>query len=465
MSYIDAMPSILNSLLAFIAAIALLVAIHEFGHYAVARLFGVKVLRYSIGFGQVLWSRRAGADQTEYCVSAIPLGGYVKLLDERDCAVSYAERGRAFNRQSGSVRMAILFAGPAFNLVFAVLAYALMFMNGVPGIKPVIGVVEPGSVAASAGLREGDTIVSVGERSVLTWESATLGILDELLANGEIRLHVTEQNPAGSSELRQVVFQTAGRESELTEPGQLFVKLGFKPWAPVPDAVIGELVPGGPAERAGMQSGDRVLAVDGIAVDSWSEWVELIRARPGQRIEVSLLRGEEALDLAVDVDSADRDAGRIGRIGAAVLLAPGAFDYMRAEERYAPIDALQRATLRTWEMSVLTLRMIWRMLVGDVSVKNISGPINIAQYAGYSASIGLSAFLGFLAVVSISLGVLNLLPVPMLDGGQIVYTLAEQLKGSPLSERAQMIGQQVGIGLLLLLMSFAFYNDISRLLG
>jgi regulator of sigma E protease len=465
MSYIDAMPSILNSLLAFIAAIALLVAIHEFGHYAVARLFGVKVLRYSIGFGQVLWSRRAGADQTEYCVSAIPLGGYVKLLDERDCAVSYAERGRAFNRQSGSVRMAILFAGPAFNLVFAVLAYALMFMNGVPGIKPVIGVVEPGSVAASAGLREGDTIVSVGERSVLTWESATLGILDELLANGEIRLHVTEQNPAGSSELRQVVLQTAGRESELTEPGQLFVKLGFKPWAPVPDAVIGELVPGGPAERAGMQSGDRVLAVDGIAVDSWAEWVELIRARPGQRIEVSLLRGEEALDLAVDVDSADRDAGRIGRIGAAVLLAPGAFDYMRAEERYAPIDALQRATLRTWEMSVLTLRMIWRMLVGDVSVKNISGPINIAQYAGYSASIGLSAFLGFLAVVSISLGVLNLLPVPMLDGGQIVYTLAEQLKGSPLSERAQMIGQQVGIGLLLLLMSFAFYNDISRLLG
>lgn len=465
MSYIDAMPSILNSLLAFIAAIALLVAIHEFGHYAVARLFGVKVLRYSIGFGQVLWSRRAGTDQTEYCVSAIPLGGYVKLLDERDCAVSFAERGRAFNRQSGSVRMAILFAGPAFNLVFAVLAYALMFMNGVPGIKPVIGVVEPGSVAASAGLREGDTIVSVGEQAVLTWESATLGILDELLANGEIRLHVTGQNPAASSELRQVVLQTAGRESELTEPGQLFVKLGFKPWAPVPDAVIGELVPGGPAERAGMQSGDRVLAVDGIAVDSWAEWVELIRARPGQRIEVSLLRGEEALALAIDVDSAGSDAGRIGRIGAAVLLAPGAFDYMRAEERYAPIDALQRATVRTWEMSVLTLRMIWRMLVGDVSVKNISGPINIAQYAGYSASIGLSAFLGFLAVVSISLGVLNLLPVPMLDGGQIVYTLAEQLKGSPLSERAQMIGQQVGIGLLLLLMSFAFYNDISRLLG
>ena len=459
------MPSVLNSLLAFIAAIALLVAVHEFGHYAVARLFGVKVLRYSIGFGQVLWSRRAGADQTEYCLSAIPLGGYVKLLDERDCAVSFAERGRAFNRQPGSVRMAVLFAGPAFNLAFAVLAYTLMFMNGVPGIKPVIGAVDPGSVAASAGLREGDTIVSVGTQRVLTWESATLGMLDELLANGAIRFDVSEKNRAGPPVVRQVVLRTAGLESELTEPGQLFVKLGFKPWRPVPDAVIGELVAGGPAERAGIRSGDRVLAVDDIAVDNWAEWVEMIRARPGQRIEVKLQRAEATLDLAVNVEAVDSDAGSIGRIGAAVLLSPGEFDSMRAEERYGPFDALQRASVRTWEMSALTLRMIWRMLVGDVSVKNISGPINIAQYAGYSASIGISAFLGFLAVVSISLGVLNLLPVPMLDGGQIVYTLAEQLKGSPLSERAQMIGQQVGIGLLLLLMSFAFYNDISRLLG
>ena len=454
----------LNSLLAFIAAIALLVAIHEFGHYSVARLFGVKVLRYSIGFGQVLWSRRAGADQTEYCLSAIPLGGYVKLLDERDCAVSFAERGRAFNRQSGAVRMAILFAGPAFNLVFAVLAYTLMFMHGVPGIKPVVGTVEPGSIAANAGLREGDTIVSVGGQHVLTWESATLGILDELLANGTIRLDVSVGEAAGSGS-RQLLLQAAGRESELTEPGRLFAGLGFKPWAPVPDAVIGELVAGGPAERAGLMSGDRVLAVDGIPVDSWADWVELVRARPGQLADVRLSRGGEELDLAVEIEAVDSDAGRIGRIGAAVLLSPGQFDDMRAEERLAPVQALQRATVRTWEMSVLTVRMIWRMLVGDVSVKNISGPINIAQYAGYSASIGLSAFLSFLAVVSISLGVLNLLPVPMLDGGQIVYTLAEQLKGSPLSERAQMIGQQVGLGLLLLMMSFAFYNDISRLLG
>jgi regulator of sigma E protease len=458
------MPSILISLLAFLAAIALLVAVHEFGHYSVARLFGVKVLRYSIGFGQVLWSRRAGADQTEYCLSAIPLGGYVKLLDERDCAVSFAERDRAFNRQSGLTRMAILFAGPAFNLVFALLAYTLMFMHGVPGIRPVVGVVELESVAASAGLREGDTIVSVGGRPVLTWESATLGILDELLANGAIRLEVSGEGTTDPA-FRQVVLQAGGRESELTEPGRLFGGLGFKPWAPKADAVIGKLTAGGPAERAGMQSGDRVLTVDGVAVDSWAEWVELVRARPGRSIEVRLLRGADELELAVDVEAVDSDAGQIGRIGAAVLLSPGAFDHMRAEERYAPIEALQRATAKTWEMSVLTLRMIWRMLVGDVSVKNISGPINIAQYAGYSASIGVSAFLGFLAVVSISLGVLNLLPVPMLDGGQIVYTLAEQIKGSPLSERAQMIGQQVGLGLLLLLMSFAFYNDISRLLG
>lgn len=459
------MPSILNSLLAFVAAIALLVAIHEYGHYLVARLAGVKVLRYSIGFGQVLWSRRAGPDQTEYCVSAIPLGGYVKLLDERDCAVSFAERGRAFNRQSGPVRMAILFAGPAFNLVFAVLAYTLMFMHGVPGIRPVIGAVEPDSLAASAGLREGDTIVAVGGRPVRTWESATLGILDELLANGSIGLEVSGKDAAGSPAPRAVVLQTAGRESRLTEPGKLFVELGFEPWKPVPDAVIGELTAGGPAERAGMQPGDRVLAVDGLAVDNWPHWVELVRARPAQVVDVRLQRNSEALDLAIEIEAVDTDSGRIGRIGATVQVSPGQFDHMRAEERYTPVSALQRATVRTWEMSILTLRMIWRMVVGDVSVKNISGPINIAQYAGYSASIGVSAFLGFLAVVSISLGVLNLLPVPMLDGGQIVYTLAEQIKGSPLSERAQMIGQQVGLGLLLLLMSFAFYNDISRLLG
>ena len=455
------MSQILTSLLAFVVAIGLLVAIHEYGHYIVARVLGVKVLRYSIGFGRVLWSRRSGPDQTEYCLSAIPLGGYVKLLDERDCAVTFAERGRAFNRQSAVARIAILSAGPAFNLLFAILAYAIMFVSGVPGMKPVVGSVEADSMAAVAGLREGDTIVAVGDRRVFTWEGATLAMLDGMLADGAIRLEVDD----GSGNERPVELRTAGRESELTEPGQLFARLGLEPWSPVLEPVIGELTPGGAAEAAGLQPGDRILLADGKPIATWVDWVNVVRARPGERLDVTLRRGERELRLAVEVASEPSAEGRIGRIGAAVRPPADVLAAMRAEERYGPAEALVRATAKTWEMSALTLRMIWRMVVGDVSPKNISGPINIAQYAGVSATIGASAFLSFLAIVSISLGVLNLLPVPMLDGGQIVYTLAESLKGGPLSERAQLIGQQIGIGFLLVLMSFAFYNDLARLLG
>lgn len=455
------MPQILTSVLAFVVAIGILVAIHEYGHYIVARLLGVKVLRYSIGFGPVLWSRRAGPDQTEYCLSGIPLGGYVKLLDERDCAVTFAERGRAFNRQPARARIAILLAGPVFNLVFAILAYTVMFVGGVPGMKPVVGTVDSGSLADAAGLREGDTIVAVGDRPVSTWEGATVAILDRMLADGAIRLAVND----GRGSNRLVELRTAGRESELTEPGQLFAQLGMEPWSPRPEPVLGELTPGGPAEAAGFKPGDRILAVDDAEVASWADWVKVVRASPGKRLDVTARRGESELKLQVDIAREQSADGTIGRFGASVSLPEDMLAGMRAEERYGPVEALARATAKTWEMSSLTLRMIWRMIVGDVSPKNISGPINIAEYAGVSASIGASAFLSFLAIVSISLGVLNLLPVPMLDGGQILYTMVESLTGGPLSERTQLIGQQIGIAFLLVLMSFAFYNDISRLLG
>lgn len=456
------MSSFLTSVLAFVAAIGVLVAVHEYGHYIVARLLGVKVLRYSIGFGRVLWSRRSGPDDTEYCISAIPLGGYVKLLDERDCAVTFAERGRAFNRQPVPSRLAILAAGPVFNLLFAVVAYWIMFVSGIPGLKPVVGTVDPQSIAASAGLREGDTIAAVSSRRVNTWESATLAMLDDMLAYGEIRLSVVGPDDAPE---RRVTLPTAGRESELTEPGELFNRLGMQPWRPVLQPVIGEVTPGGPAEAAGLEAGDRVTAAAGEAIETWEQLVGVIRARPGEQLEFTVLRGGTELDLTVTVEEVQSDGLTIGRIGAAVDVPAAEFESMRAEERYGVVPALGRGLVRTWDMSLLTVRMIWRMVTGDVSVKNISGPINIAQYAGYSATIGLSAFLSFLAIVSISLGVLNLLPIPMLDGGQIVYTLAEVVKGAPLSERVQLIGQQIGIALLLLLMSFAFYNDISRLLG
>ena len=454
------MSQILMSLLAFVVAIALLVAIHEYGHYIVARVLGVKVLRYSIGFGRVLWSRHAGPDQTEYCLSAIPLGGYVKLLDERDCAVTFAERGRAFNRQSAASRIAILSAGPAFNLLFAILAYTVMFVTGVPGMKPVVGPVEAGSLAATAGLREGDTIVAVGDRPVFTWEGATLAMLDGMLADGTIRLAVND----GTGTERPVALRTAGRESELTEPGQLFARLGLQPWSPEPEPVIGELTPGGTAEAAGFRAGDRILLADGKPIATWAEWVKIVRGRPGERLDVTVRRGEMEVRLAVDVASEQTADGRIGRIGAAVRLPKDLLVAMRAEERYGPVEALARATAKTWEMSTLTLRMIWRMVVGDVSPKNISGPINIAQYAGVSASIGASAFLSFLAIVIISLGVLNLLPVPMLDGGQIVFLLAEGVLGRPLPLKLREKLTLLGLALVGTLMALAFWNDIRRII-
>ena len=456
------MSGFITSVLAFLVAIAILVAVHEWGHYIVARLVGVKVLRYSIGFGKPLWLRRWGPDQTEYCVSAIPFGGYVRLLDERDGEVDPAQLGRAFNRQSVPARIAILFAGPALNFVFAVLAYWVMFVSGVPGLKPVVGEVEPQSMAAVAGLRMNDQLIAVGDRPVATWDGTVIALLDELLGHGDLRLEVRGQ--AGDSRL--IVLPTAGRVAELTEPGALFDGIGMRPWAPAIEPVFDEILPGGAAEAAGFEPGDRVLAADGIAISRWSDWVELVRSRPGEALDVDVQRNGRTVAVALRVgEQVDESGNTVGRIGASVRVPPDLYAEMRATQRYSPLPAFLAAAEKTWDMGELTVRMIARMLTGDVSVKNISGPINIAQYAGYSASSGLSSFIGFLAIVSISLGILNLLPVPMLDGGQIVYQLAEGIKGSPMSERAQLIGQQMGILLLIMLMSFAFYNDISRLLG
>jgi regulator of sigma E protease len=455
------MDGFLINVLSFVLAIAILVAVHEWGHYIVARMAGVKVLRFSIGFGRPLWTRKYGQDQTEFCISAIPIGGYVKLLDERDCAVTLAEQDRAFNRQSIPVKMAVLAAGPMLNFLFAIVAYWCMFMAGVPGLKPVIGEVKPETVAASAGLRPGDEIRAVGGRDVATWEGAVLEILGQMLDEGEIELAVTGVDQSQ----RLILMSVAGRETELTEPGQLFVGLGIAPWSPVVPAVIDQLTPGDPAERAGLKTGDEVVAADNEPIASWTEWVYFIRERPEQRINVTIVREGREQRLEILTDAVEENGKTIGRIGASVLIEDDLMIGMRAEQRYGPIAAIPVAVVKTWDMTTLTVRMIASMVTGGVSVKNISGPINIAQFAGQSVSVGPIAFLGFLAIVSISLGILNLLPIPMLDGGQIAYQLVEAIKGSPLSERAQMFGQQMGMFFLLLLMSFAFYNDLTRIFG
>jgi regulator of sigma E protease len=455
------MTGFMTSIGAFLVAIAVLVAVHEWGHFIVARLMGVKVLRFSIGFGRPLWTRRSGPDQTEYCLSAIPIGGYVKLLDERDCDVPVEDRDRAFNRKSIPARVAILVAGPGLNFLFAILAYWCLFIVGVPGTKPVIGDVEEASIAAEAGLAAGDEIVGVGDRNVATGEGAILAMLQELLSEGDIALRVTDQ--AGDE--HSVILRTAGRASALTEPGRLFTEIGIEMWAPDLPPVIDTLTPDGPAAQAGIVPGDLIMEAGGVVINSWPEWVEFVRARPSEEVQVVVSRDAGPVRLNLTIGTVTEGGETIGRIGASVRIPDDLYNEMRAEQAYNPLAALPVAISKTWEMIGLTVRMVASMFTGDVSVKNISGPINIAQYAGVSASIGFAAFLNFLAIVSISLGILNLLPIPMLDGGQIVYQLIEGATGSPISERFQIIGQQVGIAFLLLLMSFAFYNDLSRIFG
>lgn len=449
------------SVLAFIFAIGVLVAVHEWGHYIVARMAGVKVLRFSVGFGRPIWMRRGGPDQTEYCISSIPLGGYVKLLDEREGNVDAAELSRSFNRQPVLAKVAILVAGPLMNFVFAVLAFWFMFVVGIPGLTPVVGKVTPDSIAASAGIREGDRILAINGEPVATWEGAVLGLLDGLLEDSRVRMEL--RGDSGTAGGRFVELDIGDRLGELTEPGALLPGIGMRPWAPVLGAIIGEVVPGGAAEAAGMRAGDEVLAVDGLAIDDWESWVDFVRANPGAAVTVAVRRDSATVVLSMTIGEQTSAGGETtGLIGARVEVPEGLYDEYRSEQRYTGLAALERAVERTWDMSALTVRMVARMVTGDVSTKNISGPINIAQYAGYSASIGLASFLSFLAVVSLSLGILNLLPIPVLDGGQIVYQLAEAIKGKPLSERVQMLGQQVGIAFLVLIMGFAFYNDLSR---
>lgn len=455
------MSEVLTSILAFVVAISVLVAVHEYGHFWVARRLGVRVLRFCIGFGKPIWSRVSGPDQVEYAIAAVPLGGYVKLLDEREGPVPVEQRHRAFNRQSPLRRIAILVAGPVFNFIFAVAAYWLMFLIGITALQPVIGGVEQGTAADAAGLRAGDRIVAVEQRDTATMMDARIELLDGLVGDGEARIQVLGSD-GGRRELLLVV---EGDRRALTEGADIFPRLGILPWRPAVPPVIGSLSADGSAARSGLEVGDRIVEADGQRFTDWASWVDFVRARPEQQVAVEIERDgrRQMLDLAIGVTESEQ--GVIGLIGAGVVVPEGLYDEVITEQRFGPLAAVGEALTRTWEMSALTVRMLYRMVTGDVSPKSISGPINIAQTAGYTASVGVVAFLSFLAIVSISLGILNLLPIPMLDGGQIVYQIAEIIKGSPVSEKTQLIGQQVGIVLLLMLMSFAFYNDIARLAG
>jgi len=449
--------SLATTVLSFIVAIGILVAVHEFGHFWVARRLGIRVLRFSIGFGRPLWRRTSRKDGVEYMIASIPLGGYVKLLDEREGNVAPLDAPYAFNRQPVWKRIATLLAGPAFNLVFAVLAYWVLLMIGIPTLKPVVGTVLPNSMASAAGLREKDVIDAVGNRQVGTREDAMLGIFEDVI-DGTVRLRVRGSD--GSE--RAVLLEAGKNRRDLTHKEALLPGLGFDFWYPRIPAVIGKLADGGAAQKAGLEVGDEILKFDGEAVTDFVQLTHFVQPRMNRQVTVEIKRNGVIREIQLKVGEDTTDGRSVGRIG--VQPAPGAPvpAEMRTLQQYGPLAALGNAAERTWDTSTFTLKILWHIVTGKVSVKNISGPISIAEYTGFAARQGGLVFLNTLALISISLGVLNLLPIPILDGGQVVYQLAELAKGSPVSERAQLLGQQVGIALLILMMSLAFYNDIAR---
>lgn len=442
---------------AFVVALGILITVHEFGHFWVARRLGVKVLRFSIGFGRPLWSWRVGADRMELAIGAFPLGGYVKMLDETEGEVPPAEIHRAFNRQKTWTRMAIVVAGPLFNFLFAILAYWAVYMVGVDGVKPVVGKVMEGSIAQQGGFRAGDEILSIDGKAVQSWDQRRLYLFQRALDRGRVNVEVRDLR--GQVELLQLDLSklpVQAVNASLLERG-----IGLIGYIPEPLPVIGAIEPG-PATRAGMKVGDRLVEVNGEPVRSWEDLVALISKSPGKPVHIAAERDGERLGFEVTPDAVELDGQTIGRINIRPQFSEIP-DAMRVKVRYGVSEALTEGIRNTWSMSVLTLEMLYRMLKLEVSARNISGPITIAQYAGFSAKAGVTQFVLFLGVISISLGVLNLLPIPVLDGGHLMYYIIETVKGSPLPERFLVLGQQIGVALLVGLMVLAFYNDLTRI--
>ena len=450
------------TLLAFVGAIALLVVFHEFGHYWVARRCGVKVLRFSLGFGNVIYSKRFANSDTEWVISSVPLGGYVKMVDEREEDVAPEDLPYAFNRKPVLQRMAIVAAGPLANFLLAIVLYWALFIHGVPGLKPKLGDVPPGTPAAIAQMQAGETILSINGEPVPSWQELHWVLLESALKQGEVKIEA--QNAGGTPLIHSL--DMSGIEAKDLD-GDFLDKLGLHLYQPVVLPVIGDVVEGSVAQRAGLQKGDQILRANGAAMQRWMDVVDVIRAHPGQAVQLEILRndgqgGTATVQITVVPETVAESGKTAGKIGAGPKIDEAAWQAMFTEVSYGPLDALSQSLRKTWETSAISLEMMGKMVMGEVSMKNLSGPITIADYAGQSAKMGVVAYLSFLALISISLGVLNLLPIPLLDGGHLLYYVAELIKGSPAPEMAWEIGQKIGIALLGTLMVFAIYNDINR---
>jgi len=450
--------ALIQNVLAVIVVLGLLITFHEFGHFWVARRCGVKVLRFSVGFGKPLWSRR-DHHGTEFVVAAIPLGGYVKMLDEREGPVDPAERHLAFNNKSVWQRIAVVVAGPLANFLLAIVAYWALFVAGTTTVAPVIGSVAPDSPASRGGLEAGQEITAVRGEAVRSWDEINLKLIAAIGESGKLEVQARDEAAAEPQTYRLPVQDWLVGQ----DPPRPLPSLGLTPWRPEIPAVIGEVVEGEAAANAGLQKGDKIVAVDGQPVADWMAFVDRVRASPGEPLDLLVRRDGKRLELTVTPARNELKEGvSIGYIGAGVEAVSWPEKYRR-EIRYNPLAAVGESLSKTGEMTVLTLGAIRKMAVGLISPSNLSGPITIAQISGDSARAGVASFISFLAYLSISLGVLNLLPIPVLDGGHLLYYLIEVVRGRPVSERAQAVGLRIGLALVGTLMLMALYFDLMRL--
>lgn len=447
------------SAVAFVVALGILIAIHEFGHYWVARRVGIKVLRFSIGMGKALWTRVSKVDGTEFTIAAIPLGGYVKMLDERVDTVAPGERHMAFNQKPLWARAAVVIAGPMANFLLAIAAYWLVMMIGISGLAPLLGPVAPDSPAAISGFQPEDRLLSVNGTDTPSWTDARLALLDASL-DTTVPALVEVETLSGTRTTRELELSGV---SVLKDGGDPLAGMGFSNWYPEIDALIGTVIPDGAAAVAGMLPGDLVLQVDEKPIESWLDFVNAVQPSADKTLALVVERDGQPVALNMTPQPVDIDGVTIGRVGVTETQSAVLFEKARITVQYPFGTAFVKALHRTWDMTTLTVRMLGKLVTGQASLDNISGPISIAQYAGQSASIGIDHYINFIAMISISLAVLNLLPIPMLDGGHLVYFAVEAITGKPVSERVQIIGQQIGLALLGGLMFLAFYNDIWRL--
>ena len=444
------------TLVAFVVALGLLVSFHEFGHYSVARLCGVKVLRFSIGFGPVLWLRKLGKDQTEWTLCAIPLGGYVKMVDEREGPVAPEDLKRAFNTQTLWRRAAIVAAGPIANFILAIGLFCSVAMLGVSELRPYLNAPMPGTIAAQAGLKEGQLVVAVDGHEVTHWQDFRFKVTTNALRGQSTELAVEEETGA-----RYLVHLSS--LDVLPKDNQDLVEvMGLTPWNPNIPARLGVLLPEGAAKKQGLKMGDEIVEADGKPVSGWGDWVKVVRSHPGKPIAMTLMRDGKSIVLNLTPDIELDHGVRVGRIGAGAAIDPALKTKLTVTIQRSFGQAFVEGTQKTYHLSVLTLEMMGRMLTGSVSTKGVGGPLQIAAAAGDSARLGIVPFLAFLGLLSVSLGVLNLLPVPVLDGGHLLYYSFELIAGRPISDRIMEMGTRVGLTLLVGLMALAFYNDINR---